>query len=144
MAKLVRSPAKYIPSEWHNSNRLNHSAAEQERAAAERLRAECHRLRKETDASTARTQQDVQHKFSQRLRDIQFWKSELEQKLTDNASETEELLQRKERLEQALVDTQFPLEVAKTCLGLRQQRTSTDLVRDDVEIHLLKVCINYN
>lgn len=139
MAKLVQSPPKYLPSDWHSSNRHNQSSAERERAAAERLRAECDRLRRETDASTARTQQSTEHKFSQRIRDVQFWKTELEQKLADNASETELLLQRKEQLEQALVATQFPLEVAKQCLGLREQRTSIDLVRDNVEIHLLKV-----
>ena len=140
MAKLVKSPPKYLPSEWHTSNRFNYSSAEKERAAAERLRAECERLRKETDATTARTQQDTAHKFSQRLRDVDFWKAELDRKLADNADETQLLLRRKEQLEQALVSTQFPLEVAQTCLGLREQRTSIDLVQDDVEIQLLKVC----
>ena len=139
MAKLVSSPKKYLPSEWHNSNKLNYSSAEKERAAAERLRAECERLRRETDATTARNQQDTAHKFSQRLRDVDFWKSELQRKLADNASETEVLVQRRERLEEALASTQFPLEVAQTCLGLREQRTAIDLVQDDVEMQLLKV-----
>lgn len=143
MAKLVKSPQKYLPSEWHTSNRFNYSSAEKERAAAQRLRAESERLRKETDATTARTQQDTAHKFSQRLRDVDFWKTELERKLTDNTSETELLLQRKEQLEQALVGTQFPLEVAQMCLGLRERRTSIDLVQDDVEMQLLKVMQMY-
>ena len=140
MAKLVSSPIKkYLPSEWHNSNKLNYSSAEKERAAAERLRAECERLRKETDATIARNQQDTAHKFSQRLRDVDFWKSELQRKLADNASETEVLVQRRERLEEALAITQFPLEVAQTCLRLREQRTAIDLVQDDVETQLLQV-----
>ena len=139
MAKPVKSPQKYLPPEWQTSNKFNYSSAEKERAAAERLRAECQRLRKETDATTARTQQDTTHKFSQRLRDVDFWKTELQRKLADNRNETEILLQRKEQLEQALVSTQFPLEVAKTCLCLREQRTAIDLVQDDVEMQLLKV-----
>jgi tektin-1 len=138
MARPVKSPQKYLLSEWHTSNRLNYSSAEKERAAAERLRAECERLRKETDATTTRTQQDTAHKFSQRLRDVDFWKTELQCKLADNGKETELQLQRKEQLEQALVSTQFPLEVAQTCLGLREQRTAIDLVQDDVEVQLLK------
>ncbi|CAI8047649.1 Tektin-1 [Geodia barretti] len=138
MAKLVSSPKKYLPSEWHNSNKLNYSSAEKERAAAERLRAECVRLRRETDATIARNQHDTAHKFSQRLRDVDFWKSELQRKLADNASETEVLVHRRERLEEALASTQFPLEVAQTCLSLRQQRTAIDLVQDDVEMQLLK------
>ena len=139
MAKLVRSPKKYLPSEWHASNKLNYSSAERERAAAERLRAECDRLRRETDATTARTQQDTAHKFSQRLRDVDFWRSELQRKLSDNSAETEALQRRRERLEDALAATQFPLEVAQTCLGLRELRTAVDLVQDDVEIQLLQV-----
>ena len=140
MAKIVKSPQKYLPSEWHTSNKANYSSAEKERAAAERLRAECDRLRKETDATTARTQQDTAHKFSQRLSDVEFWKRELQRKLADNGSETEVLLQRKEQLKEALISTQFPLEVAQTCLGLRERRTAIDLVKDDVEIQLYKVC----
>ena len=139
MAKPVRSPKKYLPSEWHESNKLNYSSAERERAAAERLRAECERLRRETDATTVRTQRDTAHKFSQRLRDVDFWKSELQQKLADTAAETGSLLRRKERLEEALAAAQFPLEVAQTCLGLREQRTAVDLVQDDVELQLHKV-----
>jgi hypothetical protein len=139
MAKLVSSPKKYLPSEWHNSNKLNYSSAEKERAAAERLREECERLRRETDATIVRNQHDTAHKFSQRLRDVDFWKSELQRKLADNASETEVLVQRRERLEEALASTQFPLEVAQTCLSLREQRTAIDLVQDDVEMQLLKV-----
>ena len=139
MAKLIQSPPKYHPSEWHTSNRLNYSSAEQERAAAERLRAECERLRKETDATTLRTQQSIDHKFSQRLRDIDFWKQELDRKLSENAAETELLLERKERLEKALAATQFPLDVAQSCLSYREKRMTIDLVHDEVEIQLLKV-----
>lgn len=141
MAKLVQSPPKYHPSEWHTSNRLNFTRAEQERAAAERLRAECERLRKETDATTRRTQQSVDHKFSQRIRDIEFWKEELGRKLSDNAVETDLLLERKENLEKALAATQFPMEVAQSCLSLREKRMAIDLVRDDVEIQLQKVSV---
>ena len=141
MAKLVQSPPKYHPSEWHTSNRLNFTRAEQERAAAERLRAECERLRKETDATTRRTQQSNDHKFSQRIRDIEFWKEELGRKLSDTAVETDLLLERKENLEKALAATQFPMEVAQSCLSLREKRMAIDLVRDDVEIQLQKVSI---
>lgn len=140
MAKLIQSPPKYHPSEWQASNRINYTRAEQERAAAERLRAECERLCKETDATTLRTQQSIDHKFAQRIGDIQFWKEELKRKLSDNASETDRLLQRKEQLEKALVATQFPLEVAQSCLSFREKRVAIDLVHDDVEIQLLKVC----
>ena len=139
MAKLVQSPPKYLPREWHASNHLSYSRAEQERAASERLRAECQRLRKETEATTARTQQSNEHKLSQRLRDISFWKEELGNKLDENAQEIKLLLERKEELEKALISTKFPLEVASSCLNYREKRIGTDMVHDDVEISLVKV-----
>lgn len=139
MAKLVQSPPKYLPKEWHASNHLNYSKAEKERAASERLRAECERLRRETEATTVRTQRNIEHKLSQRLRDINFWKEELENKLANNAEETKLLLERKEQLEKALMSTQFPLEVASSCLGYREKRIGPDMVHDDVEIGLVKV-----
>ena len=139
MARLIQSPPKYHPSEWHSSNQLNYSKAEEERAQAERLRAECERLRKETDATTRRTQESTDHNFAQRIRDIEFWRQELERKLAENAEETDLLVERKERLEKALVATRFPLEVAQSCLLFREKRTSIDLVHDDVEIQLMKV-----
>ena len=142
MAKLVQSPPKYLPAEWHSSNHLNYSKTEKERAASEQLRAECERLRRETEATTARTQCSVEHKLSQRLRDVNFWKEELEKKLAENAEETQLLLDRKEELEKALMSTQFPLEVASSCLGYREKRIGPDMVHDDVEIGLVKVSIH--
>lgn len=70
---------------------------------------------------------------------MEFWKSELEAKLAEGVSETKLLLERKEQLEQALVATHFPLDVAQACLRIREQRTSIDLVHDDVEIQLARV-----
>ena len=142
MANVIQSPPKYQPSDWHSSNRLNYSKAEMERAAAERLRAECERLRKETEATTIRTQQSIDHKFSQRLGEIDFWKAELEEKLEENAAETELLLERKEQLEMALAATALPLEVSSNCLAYRENRISIDLVNDDVEKQLQQVMTN--
>ena len=62
-------------------------------------------------------------------------------KLAENAEETKLLLERKEELEKALLSTQFPLEVASSCLSYREKRTGPDVVHDDVEIGLVKVSI---
>ena len=103
------------------------------------MRAECQRLREETHVTTIRTQQANAHKFSQRIRDISFWKQELETALNENDNETKQLLEKKERLEQALDATRFPLQVANSCLSYREKRVSIDLVHDGVEISLTKV-----
>lgn len=108
------------------------------------MRDECERLRQETSATTQRTQAANEHKFSQRVRDIQFWRSELEEALALNQTETNLLLQSKEKLEYALQSTQLPLNVATRCLGYRQGRTAIDNVHDQVEIQLHNVSISIN
>ena len=101
MANLVQSTPKYLPEEWEASNRINFTDAERQRAAAERLRAEADRLRRETHATTVRTQQTTDHKLSQRIKDIDFWKQELEGKVKENAKEIDQMLDEKKRLEEA-------------------------------------------
>lgn len=139
MANAVQSLPKCLPAEWHASHHVNISSAKQEEAAAERLRAECDRLRRETENTTARVQQTNLHKFSQRIRDIAFWREELEKKVAENAQETELLLAEKQNLEHSLMNTEFPLEVSNLCLHYRTQREQVDLVHDAVEIQLIKV-----
>ena len=140
MSNLIREPQKYLPSEWRASNLLNYTNSEQERAAAERLRAETDRLCKDTEITTAKTQESVNYKFSQRIREISFWKQEVEKKIEQISRETELLLEKKNELEDALLnDTAFPLDVAKSCLEFRAQREKIDLVHDVVEVQLIKV-----
>ncbi len=140
MATLVPSPTKYHPNEWHTSNSNNFQQSEKERSLSERLRAECDRLCRETEATTLRTQRDVEHKFSQRINDINFWKSELSTKIKQLGTEIETVENSKADLEQALRNTNFPLEVVKRCLNFRERRQGIDLVHDEVEIQLMKVC----
>lgn len=77
MAQLVKAPTKYSTFEWHKSNNKNYSSAETERASAERLQSESKRLTDETDEITRFTQEDVNKKLAQRLRELNFWKDEV-------------------------------------------------------------------
>ena len=77
MAQLVNAPTKYSTFEWHKSNNKNYSSAETERASAERLQSESKRLTDETDEITRFTQEDVNKKLAQRLRELNFWKDEV-------------------------------------------------------------------
>lgn len=139
MANAVQSLPKCLPAEWYAAHHINISTAKRQEASAERLREECERLRKETDATTARVQDTNLHKFSQRIRDIAFWRQELETKLKVNIHETNLLLGKKKNLEDSLVDSQFPLEVTNHCLEFRMHREEIDLVHDAVELQLIKV-----
>lgn len=139
MARLVQRPPKYLPEEWHHSNKLKYSSAEKERASAERIRDETNRLVLETDQTTSKTQQDVDVKLGQRLTDVNYWKGELDRQHAESIGEIENLLTFKARLEQAIVDIEIPLKVAAECLVVREGRVKIDNVHDDVEVQLLKV-----
>lgn len=52
----------------------------------------------------------------QRLEDINFWKSELEIKLSEITDEIDILLEYKSRLEKALQACDEPLAISQTCL----------------------------
>lgn len=145
MARQIQSPpTKYVPAEWHAANSLQYTRVEKERAYAERLREECARIRKETDALTRKTQEGVSHKFSQRLRDIGFWKEELQKTLADNSNEIQSLLQSKQSLEESFRGLQYPHEITQMCLLYREKRVSVDNVHDEVEIQLIKVGYCYS
>ena len=141
MATLVPSPTKYHPSEWHASNNNNFQLSEKEQSHSEGLRAECERLCKELEDTTIRTQRDVEHKFSQRINDISFWKLELETKFKELREEIEAVQDSRASLEQSLSNTSFPMDVARSCLMYRENRQGIDLVHDEVEIQLMKVSI---
>ena len=143
MTNLVYSVPKYLPAEWHASNHIIFSNAERQRAAAERICTESNRLCQETQSTTTKTQQNNEHKLSQRIRDVNFWKQELEKKLVENSEETSQLLDEKKSLELALTMTQFPLEVTNRCLGFRMEREKIDLAHDAVEAQLIKVAYKH-
>jgi tektin-1 len=138
MARLVQPPPKYVPEEWHASNHLQYFTAEKERAAAERLRDESERLRVEIEVRTVETQEDVNKKLDQRLNDINFWKTELDNQHVATEDEIEAMLHFKSRLARALADTELPLMIAQQCLVNREKRQGVDLVHDNVEMQLLK------
>jgi len=138
MAKLIQPPTRFTHTEWTRSNLTKYANAETERAAAERLVEESKRLSDETEKRTEKTQRDVNKKFQQRLDDIRYWKSELDDKLASITTEIDNLLAFKTRVEKALEATHEPLHIAKQCLMNREKRRSIDLVHDDVQKELIK------
>ena len=139
MAQLLPSPLRHHPEDWKRSNLLHYNSAERDRAGAERLRAETKRMCKAVEVQTVQTRSDVENKLSGRVRDIKFWKEELERKVEENTAETDLLCDAKAVLEETLRSTNFPHEVANACLSYREGRIGIDLVHDEVEIQLKKV-----
>ncbi|KAH0631765.1 hypothetical protein JD844_019536 [Phrynosoma platyrhinos] len=130
--------AKYLPEEWHQRNYVQYHEAFADRDHSERCRHESQNLAAFTAELAQRTQQDSTAKVGERLQDIHFWKSELQREIEDLASETELLAAQKLRLERALDATQVPYSIATDNLQCRERRQPPDLVRDQVEVELLK------
>lgn len=143
-AKAYYNPARnavysrYSTNDWGMSNSMNFSLSDKERSFAERLRADAWRAVKETDTRTRNRQNDITKKLGERVYDITFWKSELNNEISAMATEIENLKEYRRTLEKALGDTANPLHIAEECLMHREKRQGIDLVHDDVERTLIK------
>ena len=131
---------KYNPPEWQESNYGKYYQSFADRDNAEKVRFDSKRTIKEAQAQTDKTQAESTKKLAERLKDITFWKAELEREIGDMIDETDKLLAQKKRLENALRATEIPLHIATDNLNCRQRRQGVDLVQDEPELTLLKVC----
>lgn len=138
MAQVVTRPQRFTPDEWKIANKIKHKNAERTRAAGERLIAESDRLDGETREQTDNTLDDVNKKLEQRVKDVKYWKEELESKLDDVFQEIDALEAYKKRVEKAIESCQEPLHIAQTCLANRERRYDIDLVHDNVQKELIK------
>uniref|UniRef100_A0A8C9A8W9 Tektin n=1 Tax=Prolemur simus TaxID=1328070 RepID=A0A8C9A8W9_PROSS len=130
--------AKYVEDEWFQNCYARYHQAFADRDQSERQRHESRQLMGETEALAQRTQQDSTRKVGQRLEDIHCWKSELQREGDDLAAEAGLLLADKLRLERALDATALPFCIVTDNLQCRERRQHPDLVRDCVEVELLK------
>ncbi|XP_045397010.1 tektin-4 isoform X1 [Lemur catta] len=130
--------AKYLEDEWFQNCCARCHQAFADRDQSERQRHESRQLMGETEVLAWRTQQDSMGKVGQRLEDIQRWKSELQREGDDLAAEAGLLLAEKQRLERALDATALPFCIVTDNLQCRERRQHPDLVRDCVEVELLK------
>ncbi|ELT92180.1 hypothetical protein CAPTEDRAFT_182903 [Capitella teleta] len=132
------SSNKRIPPEWEENNYSKYYKAYAGRDNAERVRLDANNVIKETEALTNATQAESTKKLAERLKDVNFWKAELEREINDVIIETDLACEQKKRLENALRSTEVPLHIASDNLNCRQMRQGVDLVQDEVELNLLK------
>lgn len=131
--------AKYLMDEWFQNCYARYHQAFADRDNSERQRHESRQLAAETEALAQRTQQDSTRKVGERLEDMHCWKSELQREIDELSAETELMRAQKRRLERALDATALPFSIATDNLQCRERRQHPDLVRDYVEVELLKV-----
>ena len=74
------------------------------------------------------------------MQDITAWKDKLEQTIADTDVEIAQLTSHKERCETALTNMNTPADVAADNIATRSIRVAIDLVDDEVQQELLKVC----
>lgn len=120
------------------ASRIKHKTAERDRAGAERLILECDRLDGETREQADTTLDDANKKIDQRLKDVKYWKQELEDKLAGLFREIDCMEAYKIRVEKAIESIQEPLHIAQSCLANREKRYDIDLVHDNVQKELIK------
>uniref|UniRef100_A0A8C7ET40 Tektin n=1 Tax=Neovison vison TaxID=452646 RepID=A0A8C7ET40_NEOVI len=130
--------AKYLADEWFQNCYARYHQAFADRDQSEQQRHESQQLAAETEALARRSQEDSTRKVGARLQDTHCWKSELQQEVRELAAETDLLLAQKQRLQRALDATAVPFSVATDNLQCRERRQHPDLVRDFVEMELLK------
>ncbi len=134
---------RYTPNDWMSSNQSNYMASDRVRSGSERVRLDTSRLVREVDDKTMRTQGDVGKKLGERLGDIHFWKTEVNNEIDNMITEIDATQRAKQVLEKALAETENPLHIAQECLYNREKRQSIDLVHDNVEKELIRVCITF-
>ncbi|ELK28445.1 PREDICTED: tektin-4 [Myotis davidii] len=130
--------AKYLVDEWFQNSYASYHQAFADRDQSERQRHESRQLAAETGALAQRTQEDSTRKVGERLQDMHCWKSELQREVGELVAETDLMLAQKQRLERALDATGVPFSIATDNLQCRERRQHPDLVRDYVEVELLK------
>jgi len=130
---------KLATSEWREWTRAELSAADRARSKSELVRDDVLTACRELCERTRRTQADATHRLGDRTNDIKFWRDEIRSEAESAGAESAALELAIGLLDRAYAEAEVPLQIAEECLHLREQRIGVDLVRDDVEIELVKV-----
>ncbi|XP_025832798.1 tektin-4 [Agrilus planipennis] len=132
------SITRYSEGEWraHNQDMLNMSALEQHKANL--IDFDGRKCLEEKKANVDKNQEDSTNRLRQRLQEMQRWKCELESSIAAAAEEISLLDEERARLKKAKAILQMPISIASECLDIRTTRLDSELVRDEVEVELMK------
>ncbi|KAJ0033237.1 hypothetical protein NQD34_000344, partial [Periophthalmus magnuspinnatus] len=130
--------AKYSPAEWFSNYHNILKQAATEHNEAERVQRRSKALSQDSESDTQHTQAQGTRLLGDRLQDIHYWRSELQQHISQLQADIEALCGQKLRLERALDATEIPFAIATDNLTCRTRRPAPDLVHDTVEEELLK------
>jgi tektin-4 len=92
----------------------------------------------QTSADVDKNQEDNTKRLRQREQELHRWKCELEAEIEAIAEEITLTEEQRRRLKQASKVLQMPESIAGECLERRTGRLDTEIVRDEVEVELIK------
>lgn len=97
-------------------------------------------MRDEIEERTVLNKREVDHKISEKIKDIEFNKSEIERQRKEVCIEIDNLTLYKERIMDALTSLQESAQkICRKCLMFREGRLGIDLVSFPVLIKLLEL-----
>ncbi|CAH0546915.1 unnamed protein product [Brassicogethes aeneus] len=132
------SITRFSEAEWrkHNKEILEMAAIEQHRANL--IDWNSRQCLEQTQADVDKNQEKTTNRLNQRELEIHRWKCELERAIAAASEEITFMEEQRQRLKQASAVLQLPEAIAGECLERRTGRLDPELVRDEVEVELMK------
>ncbi|XP_018654711.1 tektin related [Schistosoma mansoni] len=127
---------KCTPQEWMSYQNEKYFQATNDCEQTEEVNDSTKSIIRSTDARTRKLQADSTKRLKERLHDTLFWKQALEREINDVIQETSFLIKEKDRLQNFLLETDLPLQIATENLNTRECRRAIDKVADPVESEL--------
>lgn len=132
-------PARFTLSEWYLGNRFRNRICLDQQKLADSVIAESDRLIDEVNEKTDINKRDVDHKLSEKIKDIEFNRDEINKQRKEVCMEIDNLNTYMDRLHDALKSlTETAMEVCRKCIILREGRLGIDLCCDTIEKELKK------
>ncbi|XP_023330307.1 tektin-4 [Eurytemora carolleeae] len=132
---LINS-SEFSPAEWNITNINSYKKADVIRQKAEAVRSKANQLIEEHADYTRKGGEQARYRLGERMKDVIFWRGELQQEISVLRSMTETLSESRRNVDHALAQSERPLRVYTKCKELREKRLGIELVKDSVELSL--------
>jgi hypothetical protein len=136
----VKPVTKYNPADWFTNKQAISTDAERSRNVSFQVRQEARYLNNETENQTKWDTHHNNKRLKDRLDEIEEWRQVLRYQIKDIDKEIEAIHVTKNICENMLNDLKVPTDVVIENHATRDCRLGVDLVRDEPESELKKVC----
>ncbi|VDD79394.1 unnamed protein product [Mesocestoides corti] len=133
---------RYAPEEAQESLNRRFAQANLDFDISQQTRHDNRNMMTETEEKSKSDFTNTTEKLRERLKDLHFWKSELEKEILDVIATNDRLIKRKRELERTLEALDECVLLTTDCLNARQRRFGEDLQQDAVELELMKASVS--